>query len=654
MARSAFNAITTWDRLHLRTDSYGPINNTSWPEANGGTAASAVGSGQVLNANILGNGTGPGWELDGQGATTGFATSGVFTAFAVIRADVLTGFQTVFGDQTGDQAGEYFDSTTLFIFSSTVSPAFVLTASTGVLYRLILVRDGSSFRGYVDGTLIQTTGVPGSDLMTFEFGSTDGGSFGLDGDLVCFGVVDEAFTPAQIALLDSAIQGEVAGTGDGVVTGPVVDTGAKLLATGPDHIWPFDGAFNDTVGGANATNSGMGTGGVAIANEQTASVFTNGVTDRATVPDQTTINSSALDRKAFGGWFMTTAVQDPPCRIYGEGNQSNAFHITLGFGNNVIFEAIAISESFQVFSDRVLQNNRPYHLLFTFSGSGFDNEIAAYLDGVKLLDGNPSDREPDITVLPARTGGDNQFGDPSGTVGVGGGGTTVILVAPVNGHYAWWASWSGAGAELTATEIREDLFEAGALPDETISSDTQSAMQTALNAFSDTIRPDAPCCIRIEALDGGGDLTLAANNITFDPLASIHVQYTGTDTLTWRNTNGSDASIASTPNGGTIVFVQSVTVRVTVRDAATLLPVQGARVLLEAAAGGPVAAGTDIILDLTDVNGQVSTSIDYSADQPVTGRARKASASPLYQTGQISGTITADGADLTVFVVRDE
>ena len=55
---------------------------------------------------------------------------------------------------------------------------------------------------------------------------------------------------------------------------------------------------------------------------------------------------------------------------------------------------------------------------------------------------------------------------------------------------------------------------------------------------------------------------LILDNITFDALCSIHIQYMGTDTLNVRNTNGSNASIGSTPNGGTINFINPATLTI--------------------------------------------------------------------------------------------
>ena len=77
-------------------------------------------------------------------------------------------------------------------------------------------------------------------------------------------------------------------------------------------------------------------------------------------------------------------------------------------------------------------------------------------------------------------------------------------------------------------------------------------MQTQLDALANTVQPDKPLCILVETPTSGSDLTLEANNVTFDPRASIHVQWSSPGTLTWKNLNGSNASISSASNNGTI------------------------------------------------------------------------------------------------------
>jgi hypothetical protein len=157
-------------------------------------------------------------------------------------------------------------------------------------------------------------------------------------------------------------------------------------------------------------------------------------------------------------------------------------------------------------------------------------------------------------------------------------------------------------------------------------------------------------CIEIAAVTGGGNFELDLNNITFSPLASVHIRYNGTaDTLTIRNTNGSNCSIVSAPFGGTINVVTEVTVKVTVQDTSDGSDIQSARVLLETDPGG-----VDIINTTTNVNGEAEVTFDYSSDQAVTGKVRKGSVSPFYKATTFAGTIAASGFDQTVLMVGDE
>lgn len=141
------------------------------------------------------------------------------------------------------------------------------------------------------------------------------------------------------------------------------------------------------------------------------------------------------------------------------------------------------------------------------------------------------------------------------------GGENFQLVSPVIGRYAMAATFTGANVP-TNQEIREDIFEKGCLPGTTITSGTQAVMQTQLDSLAASVRPNEPLNIRIEAVTGDGDLTLTADDITHDPLASVHIQYMGTGTLNYTNTNGADASIGSTPNGGTINFINPASLTV--------------------------------------------------------------------------------------------
>ncbi len=432
--------------------------------------------------------------------------------------------------------------------------------------------------------------------------------------------------------------------------------GTVISDLSPEHHWPMDTTADD-IGTATMTNVGGVFTGTAIARDVANSWVSNGVGDRMTIPTTTNINNSAMARHVIAGWFRATAINQPFTRIYGEGDAEPTFQFMFGFGNTVTFECYANTGSVavQVYSDRPLIAGRVYHLTGVFEGNAYDNRVKFFLDGVEQLVAEPTDRRPDTTTLATRTV-QGVFSDPTGTVGLNG--TTLTTVGVVNGEYNHWVSWGdSANAELSDAEIRVQLFEAGALAGETISSGTEVAMQSALDtAVANSSLGDEPLNIEVEAVTGGGDFTLDLDDVIFDDKASIHVRYNGTaDTLTIRNTGTSNASIGSAPFGGTIVIATEQTLTVTVKDAKTGAAIENARVLVEAASGGALTAGTAIIdAVLTNVSGVASATFDYTSDQPVTGRVRKGSVSTAYKTGSVSGTITAAGFDVTVLLVPDE
>jgi len=159
----------------------------------------------------------------------------------------------------------------------------------------------------------------------------------------------------------------------------------------------------------------------------------------------------------------------------------------------------------------------------------------------------------------------------------------------------------------------------------------------------------APACRKITYTNpGGGWVTATYNSITAYWIRARISAYTSRATAP----KGSQAWLGTTSN---TTLNNTVTVKVTVKDAATTNVIQDARVYLKAAAGGPLSEGTVILNALSDVDGVVqNTAFDYTADQPVTGWVRKGTASPLYQTAPISGTIDANGYNTIAFMVADE
>ena len=316
---------------------------------------------------------------------------------------------------------------------------------------------------------------------------------------------------------------------------------------GADHRWSFNNVLTDSVGSLTVTNTGGSFVTTPITRDATHSYQTNGRDDLATVATTTDTGSAGFNRYAFQGWFQVSAIQGPPCLIYKQGDNTAGFAIFLWAGNNVMLQ---VKDSLspvlvQIFSDFALTPNRPYHFFVRYLGSNRGDEIEFYIDGVKQTsnkDGVTADNNTMTVHTSAHTWGENGVLGTEVSVGT----ESVIIKAPVNGFWAEWWTWEGADAQnITATQIRDDLFSPGAIPDVTISADTEANMQIALDAIADTIRPDVPLCILVEEVTGGGDLNLTADNITFNPRASMHVRYEGGGTLFWTNSNGSDGSLSN-------------------------------------------------------------------------------------------------------------
>jgi hypothetical protein len=324
-----------------------------------------------------------------------------------------------------------------------------------------------------------------------------------------------------------------------------------IITLNPDHFWRLDGDLLDGVGTLNGTGTSISLSATACCEDATNAAQSNSTGSRIDIGTASAALTGVLDRKVVCGWLRLSAVQEPPKSIYREGTTGEQFCFVVWAGNNLMLDVLANDNTLQAFSNGVLVPGRNYHILGRIEGTGFGNVIELWVDGVKQSSTEPSNGQFGQTSLASRPSA--EFADPAGSTEVGN--ASVLLNAPTNGNYNFWCSFSGANAQLTDTEIREELFEKGAIPGTTISTGTEGAMQTSLDSLASSVRGNEPLNIRVEAVTGDGTLNLTADNIIHDPLASIHVQYMGTGTLNWTNTNGSNASIGSTPNGGTINFI---------------------------------------------------------------------------------------------------
>ena len=127
--------------------------------------------------------------------------------------------------------------------------------------------------------------------------------------------------------------------------------------------------------------------------------------------------------------------------------------------------------------------------------------------------------------------------------------------------------------------------------------------------------------------------------------------------VTLNITGGGDTPTVRNGTGASTTIVNTVTVKVTVKDVNTGSPIENARVLVEADAGGDLSEGTDILTGLTNSSGVVqTTSFNYTNPQPVKGKVRRATPAygTLYKSSPISGIITSAGLDVTVLLIPDE
>jgi hypothetical protein len=367
--------------------------------------------------------------------------------------------------------------------------------------------------------------------------------------------------------------------------------------TGPDIYHRFNNSYADDVGffpaNGQASSGSFGFVTTPITRNNTHSWKINDDLSRIEMADTAFTNVTVTHtRREIGGWIRLDRVHQPPSGIWEEGGGVNNLYIVVGFGNRLLVNVADSSNGFkaQAFSDFKLAVNRDYHVLMRMEGTGGINGIECYIDGV--LQSSAAVGTPLGSAIMATHSGDFCYGRPDSNLDTGG--TDIQYPGATGTLYSDWVTYSeyGGGAPMLGTERRFNLFEMGARANVTISAGTQSAMQTQLDALANTVQPDKPLCILIETPTSGSDLTLEANNVTFDPRASIHVLWSSIGTLTWKNLNGSNASISSVSNNGTVVFQTPSTLTLTGIEAGTEVRIYDAGTTNELAGQEVVNSGT--------------------------------------------------------------
>lgn len=350
-----------------------------------------------------------------------------------------------------------------------------------------------------------------------------------------------------------------------------------------DHYWRLNNTYNDTGDTGPTRNMTSQVTGTWTFNTQeivdgnTHSLNYSGVTDRRECADSPNMNITITsNERTLSAWIQLDEIQHDLGALWKEGGGVQNLAFLIGYGNVLLFQGAdtpgnAINA--QAWSDFKLKTGRPYHICGRYSLDEDPKELRLYIDGIEQTEtsGNPLG-----TGSFNSHSGDIGWGDPDANLETGG---TDIAYAGINdaqiSDFATWSDNSGgpnSGALDKTSEIRDILYRRGALPDDTISTGTQSAMQTSVEALNE-IRQDWPLSLRVQPVSGGGDFELTLQDGTgnpwvFDAGITSHVEYRGGNTLTLINPVGGNLDSAKcwSESGGTISVVNEVEVKAVVQD----------------------------------------------------------------------------------------
>jgi len=190
-----------------------------------------------------------------------------------------------------------------------------------------------------------------------------------------------------------------------------------------------------------------------------------------------------------------------------------------------------------------------------------------------------------------------------------------------------------------------------------ISNTTEPATSAAIKLTSNPTDPEfrniiIQNCTRGILLQGTGNATYDLRNITFiGNTVDIRIDYGAGDTVTLNILEGGSVPTIDNVNGSTIIINNAVTLSVHCEDESGA-NVVGARVAIYDAAN--IAEGQDILNTVTDANGNVSTTYNYTGDLPIVIRIRHSTTGTRYYPVNTTGTITANGFTLDVVLTEDK
>jgi len=370
----------------------------------------------------------------------------------------------------------------------------------------------------------------------------------------------------------------------------------------PDHMWVLDGNYDDTGSFPTSPMTSSVTGTQNFINDPLCenvvqTVQFTGINSKREAADNTEMNLGVHTARTMWGWIKVSDIQEQLSLIYKEGGTINNIMFARGYGNKIMAQlADTGDDNVQAYSDRSIIPERAYLIAFRYDYSDTTPAFEFWIDGIlqSRSTGNPLT----ASSLDSHSG-DILWNDSDSSLEVGG--TDVTFRGNNDIKYNVWGSTT---VKLTDEQMRFELFEYGALPDFSITSDTPANMQAQLDSIANTHRADSPLAIRVEKPVGTTDMTLIANNITFDPHCSIDVQWAGTGTLSWINLNGSNTEKTSEKFGGNMIIVNPATLTLTGLQNPTEVRIYDTGTTTEVAGQEDVTSGTfstDILVEAVDV-----------------------------------------------------
>ena len=309
-----------------------------------------------------------------------------------------------------------------------------------------------------------------------------------------------------------------------------------------DHYWTFNNSITDLVGTSNLTATGTTFAATQLCDFLGNSGLTDARTDHWDAPTGVSTIGNQGTIHCVAGWFQVNSIQGPPCIVFSEYDTTEQFSILLGYGNTLIFDCSTTTTALQLYSDVIIDLDRPYHVMAKFdNGTG---KFEAFLDGLPVTTSLNANDFSDIGTLPARS--QIEWGSDRADTGIGG--QALTLASSTNMNFSSWAMWSGNYLPNEA-ETRVDMFGRGTLANATITN------QTGLNALNNSTIGTANTKPAGIIITGTGTIDLTATNILFDPLLSVDIVYTGTGTVNFTNGGTSNATSFIATSGGTVNII---------------------------------------------------------------------------------------------------